>query len=272
VDGGWDIIEAGDLMEPTATYVYCIVRSASRPKTARAPQGLPGSARLSILPVDKSLWIAVADVPLALYGPEALETSLRDMAWVSDVALAHEAVVEYFSRQPNATIVPMKLFTMFSSTERAIEEMRSRRGDLAPVLKRIAGCEEWAVRISRRPTAASSRGKSTAKAASGAAFLAAKKQSRDDAREAAREAAETAHHAFAALAAIARASRRRDDTPAGAVSPPLLDAAFLVPSGRRARFRAAARRLAAGSAKAGVAMTLTGPWPAYNFVQTGRDT
>jgi hypothetical protein len=262
-------------MEPTATYLYCIVRSASTPKTARAPQGLPGSTRPSILAVGKSLWIAVADVPLALYGPEALDALLRDLRRVSDVALAHEAVVEHFSKQPNATVVPMKLFTMFSTTERAIEEMRSRRADLATVLRRIAGCEEWGVRISRRVSAAPSRGSRAAKAvsgASGAGFLAAKKQARDDAREASRVAAETAHHAYAALAAIARAARRRDDAPEGAVSPPLVDAAFLVPVGRRARFRAAARRLATGSAKTGVEMTLTGPWPAYNFVQTGQPT
>jgi hypothetical protein len=255
-------------MEPTATYLYCIVRSASKPKAARAPQGLPGSSRPSILAVGNSLWIAVADVPLALYGPEAIEASLRDMQWVSDVALAHESVVEHFSRQPNAAVVPMKLFTMFSSAERAVEEMKSRRADLVPVLKRIAGCEEWGVRMSRRVQAAPRRGSSAAKAISGAAFLAAKKQARDDAREAARAAAEAADHAYAALAAIARAARRRDDAPEGAVSPPLVDAAFLVPAGRRARFRAAARRLAAGGAKAGVQMTLTGPWPAYNFVQT----
>lgn len=259
-------------MEPTATYLYCIVRSASMPKTARAPQGLPGSTRPTILAVDRSLWIAVADVPLALYGPDALATSLRDMQWVADVALAHEAVVEHFSHQPNATTIPMKLFTMFSSAERAIGETKARRTDLSSVLKRITGCDEWSVRIRRRVPVAPSRASRAAEVASGAAFLAAKKQARDDAREAARVAAEAAHHAYTALAAIARAARRRDDAPEGAVSPPLVDAAFLVPAGRRARFRAAARRLAAGGAGAGVEMTLTGPWPAYNFVQTGRAT
>jgi hypothetical protein len=71
---------------------------------------------------------------------------------------------------------------------------------------------------------------------------------------------------FDTLAAVARDARRRADVPDGAASPPVLDAAFLVPVAERARFRSAARRLAAGSAKAGAEMTLTGPWPAYNFV------
>ena len=83
-----------------------------------------------------------------------------------------------------------------------------------------------------------------------------------------RAAGALADGAFEALAAVARDARRRDDAPEGAAAPPLLDAAFLVPAGRRARFKSLTRRLAAGSAKAGADMTLSGPWPAYNFVQT----
>jgi hypothetical protein len=251
----------------TATYVYCIVHAEAAPKAARAPQGLPGAARPSVLPAGRSLWIVVAEVPLERYGPAPLEISLRDMQWVADVAVAHEAVVEHFSRQPRTTVIPMKLFTMFSTAERAVEDMRSRRRDLDPVLKRIAGCEEWGVRITR--TVPARRKGGAERASSGAAFLAAKKQARDDAREAVRAAGALAGGAFEALAAVARDARRRDDVPEGVAAPPLLDAAFLVPATRRARFRSLARRLAAGSAKAGAQMTLTGPWPAYNFVQPG---
>ncbi len=255
-------------MASSATYLYCIVRSTSAPKTARAPRGLPESTGLRVVSVGKPLWMAIADVPLSVYGSEALEASLRDMAWVSDVAVAHEAVVEYFSRQADAAVVPMKLFTMFSTVERAVAEMTSRRTELVDIVKRIAGCEEWGVRIGRRPPA-SRRSAAAPRPSSGADFLKVKKQARDDARELARAAAETADDVYAALAKIARDARRRDDAPEGAVSPPLLDAAFLVPAGRRARFKASAKRLAAASAKSGVTMTLTGPWPAYNFVQAG---
>ena len=52
-------------------------------------------------------------------------------------------------------------------------------------------------------------------------------------------------------------------------TPPLLDAAFLVPNARRARFKAAARQEASRCAAAGAQMMLTGPWPVYNF--TGDD-
>ncbi|HEX6974258.1 MAG TPA: GvpL/GvpF family gas vesicle protein, partial [Vicinamibacterales bacterium] len=108
------------------------------------------------------------------------------------------------------------------------------------------------------------------RANSGAAFLAAKKQARDDARAALLASAEAADEAFHLLASAARATRRREGEPQGAASPPLLDAAFLVPSTSIARFKAAARRAAARCADAGAELTLTGPWPAYNFVQLGE--
>jgi hypothetical protein len=40
-----------------------------------------------------------------------------------------------------------------------------------------------------------------------------------------------------------------------------------VAAANRDRFTRAARREAVACAKAGAQMTLTGPWPAYNFVQ-----
>jgi hypothetical protein len=252
----------------TATYVYCIVHAFAAPNRARAPRGLPGATRPAVLPAGRSLWLVIAEAPLERYGPEPLETSLRDMGWVADVAVAHEAVVEHFSRQPKTTVIPMKLFTMFSTRERAVEATRSRRRDLDPVLKRIAGCEEWGVRITAAVPPRTGGKPAARRPPSGVAFLEAKKQARDVAREAVQAAATLADGAFQTLAAVARDARRRDDVPDGAAAPPLLDAAFLVPAGRRVRFRSAARRLAAGSAQAGAVLTLTGPWPAYNFVQT----
>jgi gas vesicle protein GvpL/GvpF len=264
----WDIIEADFEMDGTATYVYCILHAARTPGMARAPRGLAGATRPSIAPVTRSLSLVIATVPLASYGSGPLEASLQDMKWVADVAVAHEAVVEYFVRQAGITVIPMKLFTMFTSDARAIEETRSRGGDLEAVAKRIAGCEEWGVRIIRRaPASPPQRRPRDAKPSSGAAFLAAKKEARDLARAAAHAAAEAAARAFTTLASIARDARRRDDVPEGASSPPLLDAAFLVPATRRARFKAAVRKLAVTNAKAGGEVTLSGPWPSYNFIQ-----
>lgn len=252
-------------MERPATYLYCVVKSPRRPSTAGAPRGLAEATAPEAVELGGSLWLIVAEVPLDVYGAEPLQQALGNIQWVSDAAVAHDAIVEYFARRPGATTVPMKMFTMFSTRERALADMRARRPAIEPIVKRIAGSDEWGVRV-MRSIAAPPKGATAPAVASGAAFLAAKKQVRDDRREAALAAVEAAEAAYAALAAVARDATRRDDAPKGAAAPPLLDAAFLVPAEHRARFKAVARKAAARCEETGASMSLTGPWPAYNFV------
>ena len=49
--------------------------------------------------------------------------------------------------------------------------------------------------------------------------------------------------------------------------PLVLDAAFLVPTTRTRRFRSLATREARALARRGYRLTLSGPWPPYNFIQ-----
>jgi hypothetical protein len=90
---------------------------------------------------------------------------------------------------------------------------------------------------------------------------------RDDARQAALKAGQAADEAFLTLARHAKSAHRRDLS-ASAAAPPLLDAAFLVSSKAKGRFRKAVTQLSRGCRRAGGTLTLTGPWPAYNFVQS----
>ena len=144
--------------------------------------------------------------------------------------------------------------------------MRSRQRELSAVVKRIAGCEEWGVRITQAPLHIP-RGSAVTAAASGTEFLAARKAARDAARRSWSSAAAAAEEAYATLSAIARDARRRKDVPPGAVTPPMLDAAFLVPSSQRTRFKSAVEKLA-DSCLGRAQVVLTGPWPSYNFIQT----
>jgi hypothetical protein len=221
-------------------------------------------------PAGRSLWLVAADVPLSRFGPESLEHGLRDLEWVSSIAVAHEAVVEHFTGMRDTAVIPMKLFTIFSSPHRAIAELRRRQKELSAILKRIRGCEEWGVRITRR-TGDAVEGRDVRHArSSGAAFLMAKKHARDRARESGVQAARAAGEALNRLAALARGVRRREP-PDGVVSPPLVDAALLVPIARRSRFRASVGRVAEECRRAGAEIALTGPWPAYHFIQPPED-
>jgi hypothetical protein len=248
-----------------ATYVYCIVKASRRPATSDAPDGLPGAGPVSILQVAPALWLVTADVPLDVYGGEALQRSLADLEWVGTIALAHEAVVEHFVSRRGATVVPVKLFTMFSTPLRAIADIGRRRPAVERAMARIAGTEEWGIRVTRVPRNVKDAPRTPA-AASGAAFLLARKRARDDVKAARSAAAAAAREAFEHLAPLARHALLRDDAAPQGVVAPLLEAAFLVPVRDRTRFTRAVRSEAAACARVGAHMTLTGPWPAYSFV------
>lgn len=257
-------------MADTATYIYCLIESGRRPSArgGRVPRGLPSASAPELLEVGPRLWAVAAEVPLADYASARLEERLRDLDWVAEIALAHEAVVERFAAVTGAAVVPMKLFTMFSSPERARADLARRRREIEAVLKRIRGCREWGVRVTRAAAAGPASPRAAAPA-SGTAFLTAKKRARDDARERQRRAVEAAETVFESLSRLARDAHRRD-APAGATTPPLVDAAFLVPDAGQARFKAAVRRAARLCRDADAALVLTGPWPAYNFVQAAE--
>lgn len=255
-------------MTPSATYVYCVVQQDRPIAVSRMPPGVPGSSRPALLEVAPGLSIVVTDVPLDAYGPEQIERRLHDLDWVASIALAHEAVVERVGGMTGATVIPMKLFTMFSEPERAVAEMRSRRRQLSAVIRRIRGCQEWGVRVTRsvqRPV----RPARTGTIRSGAAFLAAKRQARDDAHDQSAKLIAAADGVVSTLGRLARRSKRRLP-PDSATTPPVLEAAFLVPRNRSVRFKAAARQAARRCRAAGGDLALTGPWPAYNFIDDGE--
>jgi Gas vesicle synthesis protein GvpL/GvpF len=253
-------------MAETATYVYCIVHRSTRPRVPRGPSGLGGASTPRLVDIDKGLWMVCADVPLPTYGTESIERGLRDLDWVSRIAVAHEAVVERFTKVNAATVIPMKLFTIFANDERAREAMLQRRRDLGGIVKRIKGCQEWGVRILRGTRAATMA--PTRALTSGSAFLAEKKRARDAVREQSQQMIRATDEAVRALGKLAREVRRREP-PASAATPPLVDVAFLVPALRRTKFKSAAAKAAAICGAVGAELILTGPWPAYHFVHGG---
>lgn len=251
-------------MSPTSiVYVYGLIERPRRPVLSRVPVTLPGASSLELVEIGPRLWAVTSHVARRVYDSEPLAARIKDLNWVADAGLAHETIVERLVRMSGATVVPMKLFTLFSSQERLRTELRARERELRMVLDRIRGCQEWGVRIS---PATPPRASAARRATSGTAFLTAKKRSRDEARAHARAAAQTAAASYASLARLARAAERRE-APREAETPPLLDAAFLVRQTAAARFRTAVRRAAIASAAAGATLLLTGPWPAYSFVR-----
>ena len=254
---------------PKATYVYCVIAAARRPRLARVPRGLPGMGPVRLLDAEGGLFVVVADAPLNRYGEAAINRGLADLDWVSRAAVAHEAVVESFTEE--TAVLPMKLFTIFTSDDRAIAHVRSERQRIAAVAKRVADHQEWGVRVvldRARAVAAAPKKKVRATPTTGAAYLTRKKAQRDAVVELGSHARETVAALYDRLEERSRLATRRmaSELPVHG-GPLLLDAAFLVPRARAASFQALAARESRSLARHGYGLTLSGPWPPYSFVQ-----
>jgi Gas vesicle synthesis protein GvpL/GvpF len=251
------------------TYVFCVVAYDRRPRLSRKMRGLPGMGPVRLLDVDRGLGLAVADAPLTRYGEAAINRQLANLEWVSRAAVAHEAVVESFTGA--TAVLPMKLFTIFTSDARALAHVRGERKRVDTLVRRVARHDEWSVRLRldrSRPERATARASRSDGTRTGVAYLARKKARRDATLELAERARETVARVYDRFATYARQARRRaaGELPM-ADGPLLLDAAFLVPRSRTAAFRALAAREARALARQGYGLTLNGPWPPYSFVQ-----
>src|SRR5687768_7873147 len=131
---------------PSAPYVYvfCAVRGAK----ARLPSDLPsmpGGAPPRLLPLTGELALVVADVPQESYNAAAIAEKLTDLDWVARSGAAHHAVVDRLAG--THVVVPLRLFTLFSSEAKTLSTLRRSSARLAAASARVAGRAEWVLRI-----------------------------------------------------------------------------------------------------------------------------
>lgn len=256
----------------SATYVYCIVKSERppRPSGARAPKGLAGATKPRLLDAGDGYQLLVSDAPLALYDAGEIDAKLRDLDWVGGRAAEHEAVVEHAASL--GTVIPMKLFTLFASDDRAALHVRKMKRSLDRVVERISGCEEWGLRImfdearAARTSADARALRQKKAAASGREFLLRKKALDEERRLSGARGAAEVDDLYERLAKRARSAHRRAAPTRELAGRVLLDAVFLVPKASVKEIKSTVASSAKKLVPEGFDLTLTGPWPAYSFI------
>lgn len=257
----------------TLTYAYCIVRSARRPALRGVPPGVPGGAGVRALEAGGGVWLIVSTVPASEYDEAALGRGLQNLDWVGRRAMAHEAVVEHFLTA--AAVLPMQLFTLFTSDARALAHVARDRRRIDRILTRLDRQHEWGLRLTFDEKAVTEavhqkqRGERGRRKGgiTGTAYLARKRDLLGVTKVEATRARKDADRLFRLMRAEATDTLRRKEMEASAPgSRLLLDAAFLVPSRRSGAFRTALRKHAKQLGTTGIVISLTGPWPPYNFI------
>lgn len=252
--------------KPSAIYLYGLLKSSKPVALKKGVRGLSGTTKLRALDAGDGWSAVVADAPLALYDAAAIDARLRDLDWVSERAGEHDAVLEHAMEL--GTLIPLKLFTLFSNEERALAHVKKSKRSLDRVALRIAGCEEWSLRIMLDEKRARARAEAPVpkKKVSGTAFLERKKAIEDTRKKTGIRGAAEAEELFSALSKLAKKAVRRPPPNRDMAAKVFLDAVFLVPVKSVKKLQAAVGKVAPELVEEGFDITLSGPWPAYSFI------
>jgi len=250
-------MDATDRTEPRGVWVYAV--TAHQPVTGLDEvTGVAGEIPRAITAA--GLTAVSGDVGLAEFGEAALRRNLEDLDWLATTARAHHRVIDAVGQAP---VVPMRLATVYRDDTNVATVLAERGADFRAALARTGEREEWGVKAyAARPAAPAPAGQ----ASSGADYLQRRRRElseREDTRRAATASAEQIHAALSRLAAGARLHPPQSPQLTGNSAPMILNAAYLLDSGRGRKFVEGVSDLA--EQHPAVRLEVTGPWPPYSF-------
>jgi hypothetical protein len=220
--------------------------------------------------VRSELALLAARVPRADFAEEPLRRNLNDLAWLERVARAHEAVLD--EALQHATVVPLRLSTIFESEDSATRMLEQHADRLRSMLAALRGRQEWSVKLLVHPDQlvnAVASDDSSGEASAGAAYLLRRRAEREQRELAGRLGASMADDVHARLAdwaidAVLRPPQNRELS--GHEGEMLLNGAYPVETAKVAQLHSLVEELRDRHAGAGARIELTGPFPPYNFV------
>ncbi len=262
-----------------AFYIYCIgEHGALSPLFDEIlPEAIEPDAPLQLIASGEVAAVASV-VPLADYGEAEIEARLNDARWVAERAMRHEKVLEFFAAR--ASLVPLRFGTIYLKHAGVKEMLARKEPELLSILKRLGGKEEWGINIfcdrarlaEMITTVSQTLREMSARAdaaTAGQAYLLRKKieaMRADETRAEIKRAVSEMENELAARASGHTRLRVRQAEAAehGELAAKL---AFLTERAKFADFRTTAEKIAGERAASGFRLELTGPWPAYNFVE-----
>jgi len=239
-----------------AQYVYAIGRGFDQNGLA----GLAGIDGAEVRLIAQRNVAAVVSV--APSDEAALRARLERLDDLAAIAGAHDAVVAALAAR--SVIAPLRLATIYQNEQRVRDMLRHRHEEFEELLDRLAGTVEVGVKLfveTRSPSRA-------APSSSGRAYLhqlSRRHQRRDDDWRHAAAAAQKVDTALSAHALDRSQHRPQPAQLSGAAGHNVLNAAYLIPTGRVTEFSELAHRLAAQQPNMHV--EVTGPWAPYSFAE-----
>lgn len=272
-------VPTGEPRDNVLYYLYCVTEGRAGETLTGM---LPGhAARLNVFISEGGQFCAVVgECSPDEFGEEAIGVKLEDAGWLEEKARLHQEVIEFILQSVEHPVIPMKFGSVFSAPERVLEMLQEQRGFLEKTLDYLRGRQEWGLKIychrdklaqeikTYNPVIRNMVEKASGGASSGIAFMMKKKLEDNILIECDNEMEKICsfcHQRLCELSCETRLNKLLDRGITGEEAEMILNAAYLVDNHRVEDFLSAAREMQ-DNISASVSLSITGPWPAYNFL------
>lgn len=278
---------------PEGWYLFGITRCDHSAGTlGTGPAGGTEMARLEADDIRvlayRELAAVVRPVPLGEFRAEELRerpagpAPLDDAAWLETMVRRHDRVLEAIQR--DRVVLPAKFASVYASTADLLAALESAHDGLLAQLNRLAGCDEWGVRLYADPTTVrrhlgeadptiAQLRQTLATARPGRAYFLQRQVTEALAEATGHEfdaLAGAAHELLAGRAVAAQVSAHSSTAAAADQSVEILRATFLIRRADQGPFFEALQHFV--ESRSGLSAGYTGPWPPYSFARYGEET
>ncbi|MFB7668205.1 GvpL/GvpF family gas vesicle protein [Kitasatospora sp. NPDC056138] len=253
------------------TYAYAVARRVEAlPRTITDLVGVAESAvHLVSATRGDDVVAVVSPVPEEDFEETALRHHLEDFEWLETLARAHHGVIEAVAVR--TTVLPLRLATVYLDDDRVRAMLADRQRAFDEQLSRLAGHEEWGVKLYVDAPSTPAVPPPDPHVSSGRDYLRQRRAQRDSRQEtyqAAERAAERIETAARAYAVDRARHRLQEGELAVGPGTNVTNDAYLVPLDHAEAFRA--HILQSTDGLHGVRIEVTGPWAPYSFATPRR--
>lgn len=239
----------------SAIYLYGLTQTAGRSLPATA-KGVDAISAVEVLPCG-GFFCWISRVNRAEFSDQ-LQQNMENLEWLAAASVAHHRVVDEIAKL--GEILPARFGTVFLNEASLLEDVQRRKKTLTATFQRIAGTEEWGVKVFEKAPQQSA----AAAARSGKDYLL-KKSAALEARKV--RQADPELEAFAAALSRLALDEVRGGKFSGAQRDLGFQASYLIRREQREKFHGVMKQYAQKWGESH-RIEYAGPWPPYSFVSS----